>query len=171
LVAQLPGRAWAFQPMLDSPQAIDQSFALRLILEPQSILAQGFDLDTKRVAVLRRKMDDFLKDAGGRMTAAGFRRLDIEFHCLIAEACGNHFIRGALLAHHKLRSATQKDTSIPDFRLNQSLQEHQEILDSLERNQFELAADQMVLHLRRSRIRRPEAANRGIPPLVRVARA
>jgi hypothetical protein len=44
LVAQLPGRAWAFQPMLDSPQAIDQSFALRLILEPQSILAQGFDL-------------------------------------------------------------------------------------------------------------------------------
>ena len=170
LVAQLPGRAWAFQPMLDSPWAIDESFAMRLLLEPQAILAPGFVLDTKRVALLRKQMDELSNPSGGRMTAAGFRRLDLEFHCLIAECCGNRFIRGTLLAHHKLRSATQKDTSLPEFRLRQSLLEHQEILDSLERNQFELAADQMVLHLRRSSIRRPEAANRGIPPLVRGAR-
>jgi DNA-binding GntR family transcriptional regulator len=171
LVAQLPGRAWAFQPMLDSPRAIDESFAMRLLLEPQAILAPGFALDAKRVAVLRSQMDEVLHMTGGRMTAAGFRRLDTEFHTLIAECSGNRFVRGALLAHHKLRSATQKETAIPEFRLKQSLQEHQEILDSLERNQFDLAADQMVLHLRRSRIRRPEAANRGIPPLVRGPRA
>lgn len=170
LVAQLPGRAWAFQPMLDSPWAIDESFAMRLLLEPQAILAPGFVLDTKRVALLRKQMDELSQVTGGRMTAAGFRRLDIDFHSLIAECSGNRFIRGTLLAHHKLRSATQKDTSLPEFRLRQSLLEHQEILDSLERNQFELAADQMVLHLRRSSIRRPEAANRGIPPLVRGAR-
>ena len=48
--------------------------------------------------------------------------------------------------------------------------EHVEILDSLERNLFDLAADQIVVHLRRSRIRRPEAANRGMTPLMRGAR-
>ena len=44
-------------------------------------------------------------------------------------------------------------------------------LYALERKQFDLAADQMTVHLRRSSIRRPAAANRGISPLVRGAGA
>ena len=167
---QLPGRAWAFQPILDSPKAIDESLDMRLTLEPQAILTRGFTLDPSRAGVLRSRMEDLLQTHEGRITAAGFLRVDTEFHSLIAEGCQNRFLRGTLLTHHRLRRATQKDISIPDFRLRQSLQEHLEILDSLERAQFELAADQMVLHLRRSRIRRPEAANRGISPLMRGPR-
>ena len=170
IVAQLPGRSWAFQPMIDSPRAIEESYAMRLVLEPQAILAPGFTLDSQRAAVLRRQMEDFLQTRDGRITAAGFLRLDIDFHGLLAEASGNRFIRVTLLAHQRLRRAMPQDTALPDFRLRQSLEEHLDILDSLERSQFDLAADQMVLHLRRSRIRRPEAANRGIPPLVRAPR-
>ena len=59
--------------------------------------------------------------------------------------------------------------ALPEYRLRQSLEEHLDILDSLERMQLDLAADQMVLHLRRSQIRRPKAANRGIMPLGRGA--
>lgn len=171
ITTQLPGRAWAFQPMLDSPKALDESFAFRLILEPQAILAPGFAVDSKKAGMLRGQMQDFLNIKEGRITAAGFMRIDTEFHCFIAECSANRFARGTLLAHHRLRRATQKDSSLPDFRLRQSLEEHLGILDSLEQNQFDIAADQMVLHLRRSRIRRPEAANRGIPPLIRRPRA
>jgi DNA-binding GntR family transcriptional regulator len=63
-----------------------------------------------------------------------------------------------------LRLSTQKDHAIPDFRLRQSLEEHLDILDSLERLQLQLAADQMILHLRRSQIRKPRTINRGILP-------
>ncbi|MEP3437149.1 MAG: GntR family transcriptional regulator [Hoeflea sp.] len=171
VATQLPGRSWAFQPMLDSPKAMDESLAFRLILEPQAILAPGFAVDSKKAGILRGRMEDFLSIREGRITAAGFTRLDTEFHCFIAECSANRFARGTLLAHHRLRRATQKDTSVPDFRLRQSLEEHLGILDSLEQNQFDIAADQMVLHLRRSRTRRPEAANRGIPPLIRRPRA
>lgn len=171
IVTQLPGRAWAFQPMLDSPKAVDESLDFRLTLEPQAILAPGFVMDDKKAGLLRTRMQDYLRIQEGRITHSGFVRLDVEFHSFIAECSANRFARGALLAHHRLRRATQKDSALPDFRLRQSLEEHLEILDSLERNQFELAADQMVLHLRRSRIRRPEATNRGIPPLMRAARA
>lgn len=169
VVSQLPGRAWAFQPTLDSPKAIDESLAMRLTIEPQAILAQGFSLDSKRAGLLRTQMEDMLRTGAGRITASGFHRVDTAFHSFIAECSGNRFLRGTLLAHHRLRGVTQKDRSIPDFRLRQSLDEHLGILDSLERSQFELAADQMVIHLRRSRIRRPEAANRGIPPLTRIS--
>lgn len=171
VVAQLPGRAWAFQPLLDTPNAVAESFAFRLGLEPQAILAPGFDMDNQKSGLLRQQMEDFLQRSDGNMSAVAFLHLDCAFHSLIAESSGNRFIRGALLAHQRLRLTTQKDHSIPDFRLRQSLEEHLDILDSLERMQHQLAADQMVLHLRRSQIRKPQAANRGLLPLARKGMA
>ena len=170
VLTQLPGRAWAFQPMFDSPKAIDDSFAMRLTLEPQAITAPGFALDPKRAGLMRGQMDELLRSREGAITAAGFLRVDTDFHGLIAECCRNRFLRGTLLTHHRLRQATQKDTAIPDFRLRQALEEHLDILDSLERGQFDLAADQMTLHLRRSRNRRSEAATRGFAPMMRGPR-
>lgn len=171
IVTQLPGRSWAFQPMVDSPKAIDESLDFRLNTEPQAILTPGFHMDSNRAGLMRNQMIDFLNAGVGDFKAAGFQVIDFEFHSLIAESSGNRFLRGSLVAHHRLRRVTQKGTSIPSFRLGQAMQEHLDILDSLERNQLELAADQMTVHLRRSRIRRPEAANRGIPPLSRGAKA
>ncbi len=165
IVTQLPGRAWAFQPILDTPNALAESLAFRLTLEPQAILAPGFSMDSQKVGMMRQQMKDFLRRSDGSMSSVAFLRLDCAFHSFIAESSGNRFACGALSAHQRLRLTTQKDHSIPDFRLRQSLEEHLDILDSLERMQLQLAADQMVLHLRRSQIRRPKAANRGILPL------
>lgn len=170
IVTQLPGRSWAFQPVLDSPNAVEESLTFRLTVEPQAILSPGFVLDPQRAGLIRAKTVELLNLGEGRITAAAFHRIDTDFHALIAECSGNRFISATLLAHQRLRQATQRDTQLPDFRLRQSLEEHLDILDSLERAQFDLAADQMVLHLRRARIRRPEAANRGIPPLMKGRR-
>ncbi len=165
IVAQLPGRAWAFQPILDTPNALRDSLSFRLILEPQAISAPGFAMDSQKAGMMRQQMEEMLARHEDEISNTAFLRLDCAFHSLIAEGSGNRFIRGALLAHHRLRSTTQEDQSIPDFRLRQALEEHLDIFDSLERSQHQLAADQMVLHLRRSQIRRPQAANRGIRPL------
>lgn len=165
VVVQLPGRSWVFQPILDTPNAIEESLTYRLNNEPQAILAPNFRMDSQKAGMMRHQMQDFLSRGDGRLSGPGFVRLDCDFHSFIAECSGNRFARGALLAHQRLRQSTQKDISIPDFRLRQSLEEHLDIMDSLERMQFTLAADQMVLHLRRSQIRRPQTANRGITPL------
>ena len=164
IVTQLPGRAWAFQPMLDTPNAVDESLAFRLVLEPQAILATGFQVDSQKIGVMRQQTEEFLQRPDGKLSSATFLHLDCAFHSFIAESSGNRFARGVLLAHQRLRLSTQKDVSIADFRLRQSLQEHLGILDSLERMQLQLAADQMVLHLRRSQIRKPQAISRGLRP-------
>ena len=169
-VTQLPGRAWAFQPMIDSPKSAGESFEMRLLLEPLALVSPGFLLDSKPVGLLRNQMTEFLKLDETRTSGANFQRLDIDFHNLIADGSGNRFVRSALLAHHRLRHASRKGKTIPAFRMHQAMEEHLEILDSLERKQHELAADQMTVHLRRSSIRRPEAAIRGISPLVRGPR-
>ena len=169
VVTQLPGRSWAFQPILDTPNAIDESLAFRLALEAQAITAPGFKMDSQKTGLLRQQMETFLQSSDGSMSAVAFLHLDCAFHSFIAESSGNRFAKGALLAHHRLRLTTQKDHTIPDFRLRQSLEEHLDILDSLERSQHQLAADQMILHLRRSQIRRPQTVNRGILPRMRGA--
>ncbi|EKE71863.1 GntR family transcriptional regulator [Celeribacter baekdonensis] len=167
IVVQLPGRAWAFQPMLDTPNAIEESLAFRLTLEPQAILTPGFQVDSQKIGLMRQQMEEFLQRPDGKLSSSAFLRLDCAFHSFIAESSGNRFARGVLLAHQRLRLSTQKDHTIADFRLRQSLNEHLGILDSLERMQLQLAADQMVLHLRRSQIRKPQTVNRGILPLAR----
>lgn len=169
IVVQLPGRAWAFQPILDTPNALKDSLAFRLTLEPQAIMAPGFSMDSQKTGILRQQTEEFLRRPDGAMSAVAFMRLDCAFHRFIAESSGNRFARGALLAHQRLRLSTQKDHSIPDFRLRQSLEEHLDILDSLERSQLQLAADQMVVHLRRSQIRKPQTVNRGVLPMGRGA--
>ncbi len=170
IVTQLPGRAWAFQPMVDSPKSASESFEMRLMLEPLAISSAGFSLDQQKVGLVRKKMKDFLQIEETRTSATLFQRIDIEFHSLIAESSGNRFVRSALLTHHRLRQASKKGLTVPAFRMHQAMEEHLEILDSLDRKQNELAADQMTVHLRRSSIRRPEATNRGISPLIRGSR-
>jgi DNA-binding GntR family transcriptional regulator len=156
--------------MVDSPDAIEDSFDFRIAMEQQAILAPDFMLDARHAGRLREQMHSFLNIEEGGVTPVGFRHIDIEFHTLIAECSGNRFLRGSLTAHHRLRKASQKIAPSPEFRLRQAMVEHLEILDSLERNQFQLAADQITVHLRRSRIRKPQAANRGIPPLAKGPR-
>jgi DNA-binding GntR family transcriptional regulator len=165
IVVQLPGRAWAFQPILDTPNALNDSLAFRLTLEPFAITAPGFKMDSQKTGLIRQHAEEFLQRPDGAMSAVAFMHLDCAFHSFIAESSGNRFARGVLLAQHRLRLSTQKDHSIPDFRLRQSLEEHLAILDSLERSQLELAADQMVVHLRRSQIRKPQTVNRGVLPM------
>jgi DNA-binding GntR family transcriptional regulator len=169
VVAQQPGQSWVFQPILDSPRAVEDSLNFRMILEPQAILSPGFALDPAEAATMRQTLQRHLDQHDLRTTQGSFHRLDTEFHALIARAAGNRFLRVALLAHHRLRRNTQKTTALPEFRIRQAIAEHLDILDALMRGDHELGADLMMVHLRRSQKTRPDAANRGIPPLTRAA--
>lgn len=164
IIDRIPGQAWSFRPILDTPNAVADSHQFRLILEPAAIIAPGFTLDLTKARQVRLQIQEALS---GRIGNAGFHKLDTDFHSLIAQGSANRFARDTLLAHHRLRRITQKDLSTPEFRLRQAHEEHLTILDSLERRQFDVAADQMSLHLRLSRNQRPNAANRGSPPMAR----
>jgi DNA-binding GntR family transcriptional regulator len=168
IIEQVPGQGWVFRPLMDTPAAIADSLQYRLILEPVAIMTPGFELDQVTARQIRLQMTEALAVPSGRVGGQAFHRQDTDFHSLIARGSANRFLRDALLAHHRLRKVTQKDFTTPEFRLRQAIQEHLDILDSLERRQFDVAADQMTLHLRLSRNQRPDAANRGSPPMARL---
>jgi DNA-binding GntR family transcriptional regulator len=92
-----------------------------------------------------------------------FRELDISFHELLAQSCGNRFISDALLQHQGLRRLPNLLPSVSVHRLQEALREHLQIIAQIERGQMEIAADLLRLHLRLSAAQRPQTANRGIP--------
>lgn len=165
LVSRAPGQSWIFQAMPDEPASLAESYDFRLVLEPAAVLNPGFSLDGAKAQTIYMATENLLALTDAKFDVAEFRRLDFEFHRLIASGCRNRYIGEALGAHLKLRRHSDADTGINLYRLRQALRDHLQILDNLERGQSEVAADLLRVHLRVSHNQRPQAVNRGAPPL------
>lgn len=165
VVERAPGQSWLFRPSPDGPDALAESYAFRLLLEPAAILTPGFRLDGAAATALRDGMEALSALPDAAFDAARFRRLDADFHGLVARGCPNRFLADALAAHLKLRRLPGAYAGVSLYRQRQSIREHLAILDQLESGQHEIAADLMRVHLRASRSQRPQAASRGAPAL------
>lgn len=158
-----PGQSWLFRPLLNNLTALEESLHYRIMLEPEALLAPGFEADRSRLSLLRSSTESLLACAIEAFDIEQFRELDIGFHELIASSCGNRFIGDALLHHQRLRRLPNLLPMVSVHRLQESLREHLRIIEQIERGQLEIAADLLRLHLRLSAAQRPQTANRGIP--------
>ncbi len=102
--------------------------------------------------------DDRLDPA--RVSGAGYRisRPD-------RRGAANRFVADSLGQHLRLRELPGATARANVVRLRQAMQEHLGILDQMEAGRLDVAADLLRVHLRLSRSQRPQAANRGAPPL------
>lgn len=158
-----PGQSWLFRPLLNNLAALEESLRYRLVLEPEALLSPGFEVDLARLQLLRGGMESLLACPVEGFDVQQFRELDIAFHELIAQSCGNRFIADALLRHQRLRRLPNLLPMVSLHRLQEALREHLRIIEQIERGQLEIAADLLRLHLRLSVAQRPQTANRGIP--------
>ncbi|MCY1329856.1 Bacterial regulatory protein, gntR family [compost metagenome] len=158
-----PGQSWQFRPLLDNLAALEESLRYRMLLEPEALLAPGFEIDRTRLSLLRDGTEQLLRVPIEDFDIEQFRELDIGLHEMIATCCGNRFIGDALLHHHRLRRLPNLLPMVSVHRLQEALREHLRIIEHLERGQLEIAADLLRLHLRLSVAQRPQTANRGIP--------
>ncbi|PWK41312.1 GntR family transcriptional regulator [Pseudomonas sp. B21-040] len=158
-----PGQSWLFRPSLNNLAALEESLKFRLILEPEALLNPNFNADPQRLSLLRSAMQLLLASPVEHFDIQQFRELDISFHELIAQSCGNRFIGDALLQHQSLRRLPNLLPTVSVHRLQEALREHLQIIAHIERGQLEIAADVLRLHLRLSAAQRPQTANRGIP--------
>lgn len=158
-----PGQSWLFRPLLNNLGALEDSLRYRMLLEPEALLCAGFEADRQRLSLLRGSTESLLAEPIEAFDIAQFRELDIGFHELIAQSCGNRFICDALLQHQRLRRLPNLLPMVSVHRLQEALREHLRIIEAIERGQMEIAADLMRLHLRLSAAQRPQTANRGIP--------
>ncbi|MDB5524449.1 MAG: hypothetical protein JWM58_2212 [Rhizobium sp.] len=169
LAERAPGQQWLIKQFAVSGDAVAKSYEFRLACEPLALTMPGFRRDTAAIMSLRQSMEILRGMHEGSFDQRLFERTDHDFHMLIAKGSGNPFMSEGLITHHRRRRSSQPPMHVNAYRLMQSNGEHIQILEQIEREQFELAADLLRVHIQLSHVERPRLAGRGVPIAFRFA--
>ncbi|MBP6019090.1 MAG: GntR family transcriptional regulator [Burkholderiaceae bacterium] len=146
-IEQRASKGWSFLPMIDGPQACQESYDLRLALEPTAMLMPSFAIDSD---VLRRIRTQQQSLASGGYRTAGHVEMfqaNATFHEALAGLSGNRFIVQTIIRQNQLRRLLEYRETDDRERVRRQCEEHLAILDLLERGERGEAARLLTEHL------------------------
>jgi len=146
--ARRPGYGWTFSTMLTTPEALEQTYRMRMAIEPAALTEPTFEFSRKAADQCRETEEWFL--SGGIETASADTLYErgVRFHEMLAAASRNPFFLDALRRVNRVRRLLAYRSMIDRQRYYSQSREHLRILDLLVRERNEEAAAAMVEHLR-----------------------
>jgi DNA-binding GntR family transcriptional regulator len=156
---RLPGRGWAFPPVIASAEAYESAYRYRVLIEPAAMLEPGFRPDPTGFARLRAAQEGLLGPALQTMSRGDLFAVNAAFHEGLIAMSGNPFLIEGLQRVNRLRRLVEYRVNTEEDRARVALmaREHLRILDLLEAEEREAAAALMRTHLHRSRAARSAA--------------
>lgn len=145
------GYGWRFLPMIDSLDAYDEMYNMRLALEPTSILNPKFSPDLAELQALREEQMALANGGFEMLTTIERFESNARFHETIVRWSGNRFTIQALRRLDQLRRFAeyrQARNALPRQTLHH---EHLQILEAIESGDNLTAATLMRQHLEGSR--------------------
>ena len=143
-----PGYGWEFSSMMTTPDSLLQSYRLRLALEPAALREPGFRIDPS-VLARGRAAEMHLLDGGiATDTADQLHDRGVRFHESLVEASGNPFFIDTIKRVNRVRRLLSYRSMQDRSRYKQHCDQHLAILDLLERERNDDAADALAAHLR-----------------------
>ncbi|MEM6485188.1 MAG: GntR family transcriptional regulator [Pseudomonadota bacterium] len=146
-VERSEGYGWRFLPALNSEAAHDESYAFRLLLEPEGLLLPTFKVNPIKLAKVRTAHEKMLNTKRKRIPEIELFRMNAEFHETLAEFSGNRFIHQAVVQQNRLRQLLEYQGFHDVERVRESCREHIEILDAVDRGDNEWASSLLKRHL------------------------
>lgn len=146
-IERRPGYGWQFNEMLTTPDALAQSYRLRLALEPAALLEPSFQIDAEELDKLEDAEREFLN--GGIETATGEQLYErgVRFHETLVAASGNRYMLDTLKRMNKIRRLIVYRTMIERERYYGQSRDHIEIIALIRRGAMEAASAYMRYHL------------------------
>ncbi|MBR0668734.1 GntR family transcriptional regulator [Roseomonas hellenica] len=149
LLERLPGQGWEFLPVLRSPEAYEQGYRFRALIEPAALMEAGYALAPETAAHLRARLRAVLDGGWKTWPRTEVQRAGAEFHEAIVAASGNPFLlesirrvnRMRLLLERRISGATDRE------RLIRTNEDHLRILDMIEAGDREGASHVLRAHL------------------------
>jgi DNA-binding GntR family transcriptional regulator len=146
------GQGWEFQPMLSSPEAYNQGYRFRILIEPVALLEPGYRLDPGVAARLRAEQQAMLAGGWHSFSSAETHRIGAEFHEGIVSGSGNPFLIESLKRVNRMRRLIEYRAHLDRSRLVRICEEHLHILDLIEAGAMEEASAFLRVHLQGSRL-------------------
>lgn len=149
-IEQRASKGWSFLPMIDGPESCEESYALRVLLEPAAMLMPGFSIESDVLRRIRAQQEDLVN--GGYKTAshAEMVQANANFHEGLASLSGNRFIEQTIMRQNQLRRLLEFRETADRERVRRQCLEHLEILDLLERGERHTAAQRLTRHLEKA---------------------
>ncbi|MBB1627644.1 GntR family transcriptional regulator [Achromobacter sp. UMC71] len=143
-----PGYGWEFSTMMTTPDSLLQSYRLRLALEPAALLEPGFRIDKAVLERCRAAEHHLLNGGIATDTADQLHDRGVRFHESLVEASGNPFFIDTIKRVNRVRRLLSYRSMQDRSRYKQHCDQHLEILDLLEHERNEDAAQALASHLR-----------------------
>lgn len=145
------GHGWEFLPMIDSAEAYEESYALRLAVEPAGILSPKFKADEDALAACRKQQSYIVSEGYQTMTAKELFEANARFHETIAEWSGNRFIVQTIRRQDQLRRLVEYIQADDRPPRKAQAEEHLRMLDFIAAGEIAQAAALMHEHLEGAR--------------------
>jgi DNA-binding GntR family transcriptional regulator len=146
------GYGWTFLPLIDSLEAYDDMYALRIAIEPAGILSPKFRPDMRELQELRSEQQAILD--GVHQTATERFESNARFHEAIAAWSGNRFTLQTLRRLDQLRRLAEYRQARQDLPRLALAREHLDILAAIEAGDSLTAASLMKQHLSGARLKK-----------------
>jgi DNA-binding GntR family transcriptional regulator len=141
------GYGWSFSPMLTTPESLEQTYRVRLALEPAALLEPTYRLDPETAARCRAAEMRLLAGAIETDSADALHERGVRFHEAIIGASGNPFFLDTVRRINRVRRLLSYRSMIDRRRYRQQCEEHLQILDLLEVGKSEEASRALRRHL------------------------
>ncbi len=141
------GYGWTFSHVLTTPEALDQTYRLRIALEPNALLEPSFHMARSEAAKWRRVEEKLIAGEIDTLSADELHDKGVNFHEALAAASGNPFFLEALKRVNRVRRLLSYRSMIDRSRYYGQAEQHLQILEHVERGRNEEAAEAMRDHL------------------------
>lgn len=146
-IARRPGYGWEFSEMLVTPEALLQTYRVRMALEPAALLEPGYQLAPDVIERLRATELRLLDGALETDSPDALHERGVCFHEGIVGACRNPFFLDALRRINRIRRLLSYRSMVVRDRYREQCREHLDILELLEQGRNTEAAEALRAHL------------------------
>jgi len=146
-IEQRASKGWSFLPMIDGPDTCDESYALRIVLEPAAMLMPSFSIDSDVLRRVRAQQEDLVNGAYKTASHAEMVQANATFHEGLASLSGNRFVEQTIMRQNQLRRLLEFRETADRERVRRQCLEHLAILDLLEQGERHQAAQLLTEHL------------------------
>jgi DNA-binding GntR family transcriptional regulator len=142
-----PGYGWRFLSVAKTPEAFEQIYQFRMVIEPAAMLSPGYAVDMKVVNRLRAVQQQMLDHDIEHLPVDVLVRRGAGFHEELISFSNNPNFHTALTRVNQMRRLLEYRSAFNPERFIQQCTEHLEILDLLARGEVLEASFVMKKHL------------------------
>ena len=141
------GYGWRFLPVAKTPEAFEQIYRLRMLIEPAAMLEPGYKPDPTTLARHRSVQERLLDSDIERLPGEKLLELGARFHEDLIAFSGNPFFHQALVRVNRMRRLMEYRANVDRLRLYTQCAQHLEIIGLLEKGEVVEASYLMRQHL------------------------